>query len=485
MSHVLDLTEGAIFAQQFRVIRPLAQGGMGAVYIVEQLSTGKKRALKLMLPSAAAVDGTRRFEQEARTSSLIPSEHVVDVIAAGVEGVEQVPWLAMELLEGESLEIHLLRSGALSATQSYEILVQLAHALSAAHDIDVVHRDIKPDNVFLARARNAGSEFMVKVLDFGLATVVVADTRNTTALGSPLWMAPEQAQQDEPISLATDVWAFGLLAFRMLSGQIFWTASDGSLHQLLRELMIDPIPPASQRAKQLQGAELPGGFDDWFSRCVARSPALRFQHARDAWLALEPVLEAAGAQVSRRSPFSEPPPGQALRVQPSVAPKPLEAVSTKLTSTDDVRVFLDHAKASSPPLSASAGPVSFAAPSSAGPNRKRLIVPVLALCLAFALLLVWRLNRANTTATAPAVSAPYPAAEAHATAPVSPTSDAPAPVRAPEPALEPKPAEPVATSNPRANARAPATHRPNPAPAPVPAAPAATAKARPQLPDLL
>ena len=251
MSHVLDLTEGAIFAQQFRVIRPLAQGGMGAVYIVEQLSTGKKRALKLMLPSAAVVDGTRRFEQEARTSSLIPSEHVVDVIAAGVEGPERVPWLAMELLEGESLETHLLRSGALSPTQSYEILLQLAHALSAAHDIDVVHRDIKPDNIFLARARNAGSEFMVKVLDFGLATVVAADTRNTTALGSPLWMAPEQAQQNEPISLATDVWSFGLLAFRMLSGRIFWTSSDGSLHQLLRELLLDPLPLASQRVKQL------------------------------------------------------------------------------------------------------------------------------------------------------------------------------------------------------------------------------------------
>src|SRR3954471_20711343 len=145
MSHVLDLTEGAIFAEQFRVIQPLAQGGMGAVYVVEQLSTGKKRALKLMLPSAAVMDGTRRFEQEARTSSLIQSEHVVDVIAAGLEGPEQVPWLAMALLDGGSLESHLTRAGALSATQTYEIIVQLAHALSAAHDIDVVHRDIKPD----------------------------------------------------------------------------------------------------------------------------------------------------------------------------------------------------------------------------------------------------------------------------------------------------------------------------------------------------
>src|SRR6188768_2240165 len=113
----LALSPGQIFAGQFRVEKALAQGGMGAVYVVEQLSTGKKRALKLMLPSAAVVDGARRFEQEARTSSLIPSEHVVDVIAAGIEGPERIPWLAMELLEGESLEAHLERIGPLSPGQ--------------------------------------------------------------------------------------------------------------------------------------------------------------------------------------------------------------------------------------------------------------------------------------------------------------------------------------------------------------------------------
>ena len=474
MSHVLDLTEGAIFAQQFRVIRPLAQGGMGAVYMVEQLSTGKKRALKLMLPSAAVIDGTRRFEQEARTSSLIPSEHVVDVIAAGVEGPEQVPWLAMELLEGESLEAHLLRAGALSATHSYEILLQLAHALSAAHDIDVVHRDIKPDNIFLARARNAGSEFMVKVLDFGLATIVAADTRNTTALGSPLWMAPEQAQQDEPISLATDVWAFGLLAFRMLSGRIFWRASDGSLHQLLRELLIDPLPSASQRGAELAGAALPAGFDEWFSRCVARSPSLRFQHARDAWLALEPLLEAAGAQMTRRSPFSEPPIGTVPRTAPTGLPTGPESASTQLTSTDEVRAFMgQQAPASSLPLSASAGPVSFAAPHTAAPLGKRLIVFALAACLLGALLLVWRLNRPAATAMAPP-------------APVSSVLvSAPAPAPASEPVTESKPeAQPeptVVTSSGSAKA-APAA-RPKAKPTPAPSA--RPLKARPELPDLL
>jgi eukaryotic-like serine/threonine-protein kinase len=291
-SQPLALGPGQIFAGQFRVERALAQGGMGAVYVVEQLSTGKKRALKLMLPSATLVDGTRRFEQEARTSSLIPSEHVVDVIGAGIEGPERIPWLAMELLEGETLEDYLNRQGPLGLRNARDIFAQLLHALCAAHDLGIVHRDLKPDNIFLAQSRTADSAFMVKVLDFGLAVLVNAGTRNTTAIGSPLWMAPEQCETDRPITLATDVWPLGLLVFRMLSGRHYWrTVEEGSLPSLMRELLIDELPPASRRGLELGGSAFPPGFDEWFARCVAREPGLRFQHARAAWQALQPLLE--------------------------------------------------------------------------------------------------------------------------------------------------------------------------------------------------
>ena len=321
MPSALELTPGQVFAGQFRVIKPLAQGGMGAVYVVEQLSTGKKRALKLMLPSAAVVDGTRRFEQEARTSSLIPSEHVVDVIAAGIEGAEGIPWLAMELLEGESLEDYLEQSGPLTPNQAYEVLSQLAHALSAAHDLGVVHRDLKPDNIFLARSRTSSGEFMVKVLDFGLATVVEPTTKNTTALGSPLWMAPEQTQTNEPITLGTDIWAVGLIVFRMLSGRYYWHSIDGSLVRLMREIVIEPLSAASERARELGGAELPAGFDEWFGQCVVRFAAYRFSHAREAWQALHAVLVNAGAtpqaprSLSQR-PRTEPPRAAPPRTEP-------------------------------------------------------------------------------------------------------------------------------------------------------------------------
>jgi serine/threonine-protein kinase len=294
------LTPGNVFAGQYRVIRPLAAGGMGAVYVVEQLSTGKQRALKLMLPLAIA-DGERRFAQEARTSSLIPSEHVVDVIDAGVDDDTGVPWLAMELLSGESLEHYLERRGYLAAPEVFDILQQLCHALVAAHDLGVVHRDLKPDNLFLSKSRTGmSSSFLVKVLDFGLAKVVDRASRNTAAMGTPLWMAPEQTEVDAPISCAADVWALGLIAFRMLAGAPYWRSAQLGLQPLLRELLIDPLEPASVRASEVGQAELPVGFDAWFARAVAREPSERFQHAREAWLELAPLL-------SRGMPASVPP----------------------------------------------------------------------------------------------------------------------------------------------------------------------------------
>ncbi|MFZ5894839.1 MAG: serine/threonine protein kinase [Myxococcota bacterium] len=285
-----ELRPDQIFATEFRVIKPLAAGGMGAVYVVEQLSTGKRRALKLMHASAAAHGGERRFEQEARTSAQIPSEHVVDVIAAGVDRESQVPWLAMELLEGESLEEYLAHEGALSPSAALELLEQIAHAIAAAHDIGIVHRDLKPDNIFLARARSVNTRHFVKVLDFGLAKLVDSSSRNTMAMGSPLWMAPEQTQEGDAISCATDVWALGLIVFRMLSGKLYWLTTEGSLTALLTEILMKPLPPASQRARELGARSLPEGFDWWFDRCVARDPKYRFQHARQAFVELQTVL---------------------------------------------------------------------------------------------------------------------------------------------------------------------------------------------------
>jgi formylglycine-generating enzyme required for sulfatase activity/tRNA A-37 threonylcarbamoyl transferase component Bud32 len=289
---IVALQPGALFARDFRVVRKLSEGGMGAVYVVEQLSTGRERALKLMHPELVGDEALRaKFAQEARIGARVKSDHVVEVVAAGVDEETSVPYLAMELLEGEDLESRLSREPP-SQGECYAILEQLCHAVAAAHAGGIVHRDLKPANVFLRRARGAGAAATVKVLDFGIAKVVeeARTSNNTGALGSPYWMAPEQTERRATITAATDVWAIGLIAFDLFAGRPFWRSANdeaSSLTAFMRELVLEPIPPASQRAADFGVAErLPAGFDAWFAKCVVREPGARFRDAGEAWQAL-------------------------------------------------------------------------------------------------------------------------------------------------------------------------------------------------------
>jgi serine/threonine protein kinase len=305
-----DLPAGTVFGDDFKVISPLSRGGMGAVYVVEQVSTKKRRALKLMLAARASDPEMRkRFEQEAKVGAMIPSEHVVDVIAAGIDSKSQVPWLAMELLDGEDLESFGDRRGTLTPVEVYEIFSQLCHALAAAHAIPIVHRDLKPGNIFLARPRLAEARPIVKVLDFGIAKIVGAAPSTTAALGTPLWMAPEQSEPRAPINPAADVWALGLIAFRLLTGRIYWVSAndpDKPALSVVREVLFEPLVSATDRAKMYGVAEkLPAGFDAWFAKCVTRDLATRFAEAGTAWSALKDVLVPARPMQTSGSALSD------------------------------------------------------------------------------------------------------------------------------------------------------------------------------------
>jgi eukaryotic-like serine/threonine-protein kinase len=285
---MVELSPGDVFAS-FRVVQKLSAGGMGAVYVVVQESTGRRRALKLMHPDTVGNAALRgKFIQEARIGARVESEHVIDVVDAGVDGETSVPWLAMELLEGEDLSALIARRGALAPAEAAAIMEQLCHAIGAAHAAGIVHRDLKPDNLFLATARRTDGTFTLKVLDFGIAKLVeeARTSANTGALGTPFWMAPEQTDRRGQITTATDVWALGLIAYRLLTGRPFWHAAndrDGSLPVFMRELIVDPIPRASERAREQAVAHtLPPGFDAWFARCVAREQSGRFRDARVA-----------------------------------------------------------------------------------------------------------------------------------------------------------------------------------------------------------
>jgi serine/threonine-protein kinase len=296
MTDAALLPSGLVVGGDFTIERPLGEGGMGAVYLAKQASTGKHRALKVMHREIAADPAlAKRFEQEAKVGAKIASEHVVEPIAAGVDAHTGLPYLVMELLEGEDLRRR-LRKGPLPRSEIRVVFEQLCHAMAAAHAGGIIHRDLKPENVFLARARRAGSDpFEVKVLDFGIAKITAeAGTRATKgAVGSPLWMAPEQTTP-APVGPPADVWAIGLLAFELFTGKSFWRAAnaDGATTaMLLREVVLDPIPPATERANDLGvAARLPEGFDAWFARCLAREPAYRFADAGAAWRAMGPLF---------------------------------------------------------------------------------------------------------------------------------------------------------------------------------------------------
>ncbi len=274
------------------MVRPLSAGGMGAVYVVEQLSTQKLRALKLMHPQLAADEASRRrFDQEARVGARIPSDHIVEVTAAGIDAASGAPYLVMELLEGEDLETTLRRRGALAPGEVAQVMDQICHAVGSAHAAGIVHRDLKPANVFLATARRTDAAFTVKVLDFGIAKLVSEQSVETAAMGSPLWLAPEQTER-RPVTPATDVWALGLIAYTLLTGRSYWKTAaqpDASLMHVMREVLFDPIDPASSRAAS-QGAHLPTAFDRWFARCVAREPTARYQNAGQLFADLAPLL---------------------------------------------------------------------------------------------------------------------------------------------------------------------------------------------------
>jgi serine/threonine protein kinase len=284
---------GALFGGDYLLVEPLSEGGMGSVWIAEQQSTGARRAVKLMRPDLLSDERAReRFVQEARVGAQIKSDHVVQALGAGVD--QGIPWIAMELLEGETLAEWLAGRPFATRDETSTVFLELCHALAAAHDVGIVHRDLKPDNIFLARSRRPGAEFSVKILDFGIAKLLAdAQARTTAAIGTPLWMAPEQTSVGGRIDPSTDVWALGLIAFRMLVGASYWNAgrlAETNVVALLREIALEPLAPASERATAVGGPPLPKDFDAWFSRCVARDMSARFTDARSAHDALQSVL---------------------------------------------------------------------------------------------------------------------------------------------------------------------------------------------------
>ena len=234
---------GSLLAQKYRVLRRIGEGGMGVVVEAENTLTGKRVAIKWMHPQVAArPDALERFMREARASARVRHPNVVDVydVVQDPSGV----FLVMELLEGEPLSM-LLDRGGVPAYEVIGLLVEAMRGVAAAHRQGIVHRDIKPDNIFLAREPDRPIR-TPKVLDFGISKLNDANERLTltatgATLGTPLYMSYEQLAGAKDVDARSDIYAFGVILYEALAGQPPYVAH--SFPELIVKLVNQPPTP--------------------------------------------------------------------------------------------------------------------------------------------------------------------------------------------------------------------------------------------------
>jgi len=254
---------------------------MGSVWKAVHLTLGSPVAIKLIDDAIVNnPDVLARFEREAQAAANLRSPHVVQVLDYGVD--EGTPFIAMELLDGESLEERLSRRGRLSVEETGRIMVHVARAIGKAHEGGITHRDLKPANIFLVR--NEDDE-VAKVLDFGIAKTEApagSATRTGHMIGTPAYMSPEQAQGTKSVDGRTDLWAMGVIACECLTGRMVFEGD--AMGDLILQICAKPLPIPSQRGT------VPDGFDEWFARALAREVGERFQSAKELVDSLRRVL---------------------------------------------------------------------------------------------------------------------------------------------------------------------------------------------------
>jgi WD40 repeat protein len=277
----------------YEIVAPIGAGGMGEVYRARDTRLGREVAVKV-LPESFAIDADRlhRFEQEARAVAALNHANILALYDIGVH--DDIHYIVTELLEGETLRA-LMASGTLSTRKAVEYALHMAHGIAAAHDRNITHRDLKPDNVFVT------SDGHVKILDFGLAkpqtvatdavnTIDTIDTRTTpgTVLGTVGYMSPEQVR-GQSAGHRSDIFSFGAMLYEMLSGnQAFKRESSvETMNAILKE-----DPPELMRS----GLAVSPSLERIVRRCLEKKPGERFQSARDLAFALDALSGTSSSQ---------------------------------------------------------------------------------------------------------------------------------------------------------------------------------------------
>ena len=280
----MELAEGTIIADRYRVETVLGRGGMGVVVAARHLGLDERVAIKFLLREdpEEPLDVTR-FLREAKIAAKLRNEHAARVHDVGTLP-DGTPYLVMEYLAGQDLGHYLAARKRLPINEAVDFVLQACEALSEAHAMGVVHRDLKPSNLFLAR-RHDGTP-LVKVLDFGVSKIapvggLTSLTRTSDVIGSPLYMSPEQMISAKHVDARTDIWALGVILFELLMGDVPWLA--GSLAALCARVLEQPVP--SMREKR---PEIPAELEAVVIHCLEKNAERRMPNVGALARALAP-----------------------------------------------------------------------------------------------------------------------------------------------------------------------------------------------------
>lgn len=288
----MDFSPGTIIDDTIRLTRELDRGGMGTIWLAEQMERNEQVAVKFLHEAVdVGSEQAKRFEREATLAARISNPHVVRIEAHG-RTVDGQPYIVMEHLQGESLRALVDRDGHLSLDDTRTVIAQLCEALAAAHDLRIIHRDIKPANVFLVN--NEGGVF-AKLLDFGVSksdndqAINTLSTSSSAVLGTPSFMSPEQLTDSKGVDHRCDLWAVGVIAYLLLTGRYPFTG------ETITSLCIAICTKSYPSLKEL-GLGLSASMDAWFAKALAKEASKRFRDARAMAHAFEQALEAATAK---------------------------------------------------------------------------------------------------------------------------------------------------------------------------------------------
>jgi serine/threonine-protein kinase len=319
---------GQLIAERYRLLSVLGRGGMGTVWLARHLSLETNVAIKLIRAPVISAQATEQLLGEARVAAKLGHRGIVRVFDSGTTKRGD-PFIVMELLTGESLASRLLRECRIAAVEAVQLLLPVIDALDAAHAKGIVHRDLKPDNIYLSDEETGHLE--PKVVDFGIAKLNTLDPHDKSsdeigiAVGSPEYMAPEQARGAPDVDQRADIWAMCVVLYECLTGLVPFTGETQS--RLLEAIATEQPKPTHEF--------LAGSRELWevIARGLQKSPRHRYASMRDLGVALATWLDARGVHAdvsgqSLRAKWLEPPRARLSSRPPQPSTPPSDEVAT-------------------------------------------------------------------------------------------------------------------------------------------------------------